>query len=252
MRTILLSLALISQVALADGLISVPKNMVAEQPKVPSASPSSPMAPLSWSRGRIDLDDSLVNNGNAKSYEDFFNNYIYGKKKQEMARWAATILVKLPNVRCFKDGTSHARYGFQRVSENDYKMNCHAGSGSRVTDIAEFRVTTFIPSPCPAEKDIKAYFADAKNRTRAKAQEFYGLRMAGCPLQISAADLAHPVVSITAVKSSYADSDVAESDTSVISSPVKPKPSRSGDGDDAPVRKPSCVPGNVFCHDSAE
>lgn len=250
---LLLALCSLSLSARAeDGLLKVPESAIDRSSLRAGGTPVRGNPAL---EGRtIEIPDSVVKDGSAKAYEDFFFDRILRAKKEAMTQQAVRIAVRpMQGVRCLPEDHEKSKFGFQRVSEMDYKMNCHAGVDDKVTDVAEFRwsLNYSLPS-CPLEKDVRAYFADGKNRTRANAQSFYANRMFGCIVMAISANTMNPVVSIVPVKASYASDGNDEPSPAVVSrsSETKRSPSRTEAESEEPIRrrpKPACAPGSLFC-----
>jgi hypothetical protein len=263
----------------------VPDSAVVK-PATPShtGSPYNPYAPGSHTSplsgvlhgGSVDNSDDLpkwLDGAPQSEYERFFNTLIYFQKQSAMASKAAQI-PPVVGVKCLPH---KGAFGFERVSELDYKVNCFAGTGKKISHVAEYRMSvTFIPSGCATEAKIHEQFNNPANRNRKSAAEFYNVLKKVCIIQANPASTSAPVVKVTKVSTDFVTKSLADNadlDKYVNGSHITKKADERADYEAEADAKPkhkqkvivddeeestkephddaACIPGNIFCSKSA-
>lgn len=178
-----LALSLASTTTFAAGLIQIPAGATpppsAPKVNVPGTITNNP-SPLSniWSPPDCSQDmPKHLEGANQGAYEAFFNALI-NQANEEKIIAAVKKIPPVPGVRCLDHKDA---YGFERVSEMEYRTNCFAGNGKNISHVAEFRMKVeYIPANCASQANIRQFFSVDNNRTRLAACNFYKNLYSGC------------------------------------------------------------------------
>jgi hypothetical protein len=286
MWKLVLCFSVISSTGLAAGLIQVPDAAVEKgpisttrYPANPGVQRASPLSSVISNDAFADIAERLpkkLDGAPQAEYEGYFNNMFEGMKKSSMQKLGVKIPVDVTRgIRCLDSAEA---FGFERVSETEYKANCFAGTGKKITHVAEFKIhIDFIPAGCGTQAKIHTAFNDTAARTRMGAARFYQSIQKTCAVDAVAVNPMNPFSKITLVTTGFVtktlegnaeldkyvngshttkeDNTVADEDydSKHLKSVAKPSTRKQVSDDDEDDSKPEptrCVSGNVLCKTS--
>lgn len=161
----------------ADGLIQVPDDAVVAQP----------------STGLIFAD-------NADEYIRIMKENVLSLKKSVISTRAANMRPSA-DVGCLP---FHDAFGFEQVSETDFKVNCFAGSAKNITHVLDYRFNLVImPATCGSDQAIRDFFAIPNNRNANAAKAYWAQIRSYCSIMAAPADPANPIVRNVAVGQAF-------------------------------------------------
>jgi hypothetical protein len=187
-----LLLPLLSQ---AEGLIKAPEN--AEEVKSP---------------GKIlDLDFSQIQDGPQEATLDGYVRWILERRTADRKSFMATRARALRpqfNVACLKHFEA---YGFEKVSETEYRMNCLAGSGQNISHILDYHFKlTANPDGCDSDATVREFFTRAGMFTEKNAKDYLNSLVSTCRISIEPMDANKPVVKMVKVPKSFVNEVLEE------------------------------------------
>ncbi|MGZ3695467.1 MAG: hypothetical protein ACXWQO_15240, partial [Bdellovibrionota bacterium] len=217
-----LCLSLVSVSALADGLIKVPDSAVVKaDPNAPFAAPypakvpGVKVSPLGDIWNKSDASDyaerlpKALDGAPQAAYEAYFNTLIEKQKQTEIRRAMVVIPVNVsPPIKCLNTPDA---FGYEHVAENDYRVNCFAGTGKDITHVAEYRMhVDFVPADCGTQAKFKSYFSTTDARTRLKAAVLYKQLEQNCRVAAVPVDRLNPVSKKTSISTDFVKKTLQE------------------------------------------
>jgi hypothetical protein len=95
-------------------------------------------------------------------------------------------------------------YGFEQVSDTEYKVNCFAGNERNLTHVLDYHFRlVFMPATCTSEQSVRDYFKIPNNRTKARAEQFLAEIEGYCSVMAVPADPANPIVQNRILEANY-------------------------------------------------
>jgi hypothetical protein len=199
MKTILLLLAtsLPPLPSLAsDGLIRVPTDAVRkEQPRG-----GERLNILNYGLHEPDAPRS----SNVEDYLRWVKAKLLAEQKSAMAtRTLAHPLQSSPpsRVSCLP---FHDAFGFERVNDSEFKLNCFAGTERSITHVLDYQMrVTHSPANCASDSRIREFFNVPSNRNPAAASSFWRSMAASCHILVDQVNAARPIVRSVAVNQDF-------------------------------------------------
>lgn len=235
-----LILALLAPLAQADGLIQVQgaKPVVKKAPT--NRMPTSLLSSI-WQNPRGSL--ALPNTNDGKDYERWFLDVVESRRRYEIGN-KAYFYAADGGIRCVH---SDSAFGFERISDTDYKVNCIAGRKKNY--LIEYRMqVNYSTAGCNSESKIHQFFQDPNNRNRAGALRLYN-ELLQCTMQAVPADPANAIVKLEQFDKSSPVNIAGDNDPKVNTSRKSKYSTKSSDNNS---RGPACVGSNPLCQKDAQ
>jgi hypothetical protein len=182
---ILLLLPLLSQ---AEGLIKAPKD--AEIVRNP--------------RKVLELDFSLPQDAPQEATLDGYVRWVLEKRAADRKSYMATrarALRTLFDVACLKHFEA---YGFEKISETEYRMNCLAGSQQNISHILDYHFKLSAnPDGCDSDATVREFFTRPGMFTEKNAKDYLNSLVKTCRISVEPMDANNPVVKMVKVPKSF-------------------------------------------------
>lgn len=177
---------------------------------------------------------------NSKNTEDYVS---WAQKKLEAGRknYMAALAARYPqkaNIKCLwhKDA-----FGFRKINDSEYEVNCFAGSSKNITHVLFYQMrVSYSPSGCDSVEKTREFFKPEHMHNSGAAISYVNFINSSCVLSVQNSDLSKVIRRSTKVTTDWVNTELDKDRYEGLRSFVNTGKSQkrgSSDGFDNPLRE---------------